>query len=211
MPVEIAQWVTIVAIACVLIVMLFKLLRNSSDAEEIAADREGPKGQPVKIAAASPPPSPVLPYKTAEPGQLVADSHTDDGGTEIETRPVKSSAAGKNRKPAKAKRSATPSRKKKPVTSRRKPAAKAKSAKARSVKASTPDDLKLIKGIGPVIEQKLNAEGIMTFAQIAAWKAADRKAFNERLSFSGRIEREEWVKQARALARRPKKDARKSK
>lgn len=66
-------------------------------------------------------------------------------------------------------------------------------------KNSQPDDLKRIKGIGPTLENKLNSQGITQFAQIARWTAADRAKFSELLSFKGRIEREEWVKQAQAL------------
>ncbi|MCP5081623.1 MAG: hypothetical protein GY948_07995 [Alphaproteobacteria bacterium] len=42
---------------------------------------------------------------------------------------------------------------------------------------------------------------ITTFAQIAAWKKADIAQVNEKLKFKGRIEREEWVPQARLLAK----------
>ncbi|MFP1631525.1 hypothetical protein ACLB6G_07285 [Zhengella sp. ZM62] len=64
-----------------------------------------------------------------------------------------------------------------------------------------PDDLKRIRGIGPQNEARLHAAGITTFAQIAGWSRKDQAAWGERLAFPGRIEREEWVKQARALAR----------
>src|SRR5690606_40851414 len=37
------------------------------------------------------------------------------------------------------------------------------------------DDLKLINGIGPVYEEKLNELGIYTFEQISKLKAADRE------------------------------------
>ncbi|MGH1427135.1 MAG: helix-hairpin-helix domain-containing protein [Arenicella sp.] len=57
-----------------------------------------------------------------------------------------------------------------------------------------------IDGIGPVIEKKLVAAGVTTIAQIAAWTAEDIAKFDEELSFKGRIEREEWVKQAQAKA-----------
>lgn len=62
------------------------------------------------------------------------------------------------------------------------------------------DDLKKIKGVGKVIEGKLHDHGITRFAQIAAWTKADVEAFNKKLSFSGRIEREEWIAQAKDLA-----------
>ena len=61
------------------------------------------------------------------------------------------------------------------------------------------DDLKKIKGVGKVIEGKLNAEGITTYAQIAAWTKKDAEAFSEKLDFQGRIEREDWIAQAKLL------------
>ncbi len=64
------------------------------------------------------------------------------------------------------------------------------------------DDLQLIKGIGPVNEKKLNAHGIYHFDQIAAWKKADIAAAEAYLAFDGRIAREDWTGQAKALARK---------
>ncbi|WP_159589283.1 dipeptide ABC transporter ATP-binding protein [Chelativorans xinjiangense] len=66
----------------------------------------------------------------------------------------------------------------------------------------TPDDLKLISGVGPKLEAMLNGLGIYTYAQIAAWKKAERQWVDEHLKLKGRIEREDWVKQAKALARK---------
>jgi len=83
----------------------------------------------------------------------------------------------------------------------KRPAAKPKPAKPGHVAGGGPDNLKQIKGVGPVIEAKLNAAGIQSFAQIAAWTRKDQAAFDEQLSFSGRIEREEWVRQAKVLAK----------
>ena len=68
-------------------------------------------------------------------------------------------------------------------------------------KPAKPDDLKRISGIGPKIETTLNGLGIWTFGQIAGWKKAERDWVNGYLSFKGRIEREDWVKQAKALAK----------
>jgi NADH-quinone oxidoreductase subunit E len=64
-----------------------------------------------------------------------------------------------------------------------------------------PDDLQLIAGIGPKNEELLHGLGIFTFAQIGAWKDAEREWVDSYLRFKGRIEREEWVRQADALAR----------
>ena len=65
-----------------------------------------------------------------------------------------------------------------------------------------PDDLKKIKGVGPKFEGDLNAKGVYYYRQIAAWTAKDIKMIDEILdSFPGRIERDEWVKQAKELAK----------
>ena len=72
-------------------------------------------------------------------------------------------------------------------------------AKTRNVKNSKKDDLTLIKGVGPKLQEKMYKEGITHFEQIAAWEAADIREFDDKLSFKGRIQRDEWVKQAKAL------------
>jgi predicted flap endonuclease-1-like 5' DNA nuclease len=64
----------------------------------------------------------------------------------------------------------------------------------------TPDDLKMIVGIGPVIERMLYQLGIGTYRQIARWSERDIDDFDARLrEFPGRIRRDGWVTQARAL------------
>jgi len=64
----------------------------------------------------------------------------------------------------------------------------------------TPDDLKLIVGVGPVIERMLYQMGIGTYRQIARWTERDIDDFDARLAeFPGRIRRDAWVTQARAL------------
>jgi len=64
-----------------------------------------------------------------------------------------------------------------------------------------PDNLQLISGVGPKSEVILNELGIYTYMQIAAWGPNERAWVDHHLRFSGRIEREDWVKQAEALAR----------
>jgi len=102
-----------------------------------------------------------------------------------------------------------------------KPAAKAKAASKKSAPAKkaapkkaavksgalfeapkgAADDLKLISGVGPVLEKKLNGFGVTQFAQVAAFKKTDIDKLDEALNFKGRITRDEWVKQAKALAK----------
>ena len=62
------------------------------------------------------------------------------------------------------------------------------------------DDLKMISGIGPFIEERLHALDIFTFRQISKFTAHDIETINDAIEyFSGRIERDEWVAQAREL------------
>ncbi len=63
------------------------------------------------------------------------------------------------------------------------------------------DDLTVIKGIGPVNAGKLNSLGIWHFEQVAAWSGVEVEWVGSYLSFPGRIEREDWVGQAKELAR----------
>ena len=62
------------------------------------------------------------------------------------------------------------------------------------------DDLTQIKGIGPKAAAKLTGEGVTAFAQIASWTQADIERFDALIDGGGRIKRDEWVKQAQALA-----------
>lgn len=62
------------------------------------------------------------------------------------------------------------------------------------------DDLKRIRGIGPQNEGRLHALGIWHFDQIAGWSAEEVQWVGSYLAFPGRIEREDWVGQAKLLA-----------
>ena len=61
------------------------------------------------------------------------------------------------------------------------------------------DDLEVISGVGPVLAEKLNSIGVYRFEQIANWTEGNVGEIEELLSFKGRVEREEWIKQAQAL------------
>ncbi|MDE0851168.1 50S ribosomal protein L21 [Yoonia sp.] len=63
------------------------------------------------------------------------------------------------------------------------------------------DDLKLISGVGPALEKKLHANGIFHFDQIVTWNADEIAYMDDQLSFKGRIERDEWLKQAAEFAK----------
>lgn len=63
-----------------------------------------------------------------------------------------------------------------------------------------PDDLKLLKGVGPKLEQTLNELGFYHFDQVAAWTPLQVAWVDARLKFKGRIERDGWIEQAAKLA-----------
>lgn len=83
-----------------------------------------------------------------------------------------------------------PKRKAAPAAATAKPAGKA-SRKA--------DDLKAISGVGPKLEIVLNGLGIRTYAQVAALTATEIASIEDQLGFKGRIVRDDWAGQARAL------------
>jgi len=61
------------------------------------------------------------------------------------------------------------------------------------------DDISLISGIGPAISEKLAGEGVTSLEQIAAWTPDDIADYDQKLGLKGRVEREEWVAQAKEL------------
>ncbi|MEL6682278.1 MAG: 50S ribosomal protein L21 [Pseudomonadota bacterium] len=107
---------------------------------------------------------------------------------------VAAKPAPKKAAPKKAEPKAEAPKAEKPKAAKAKPAPKAKAD-------AGADDLTKISGVGPVIVKKLHALGVTTFAQIAAWTPEDIAAMDEKLNFKGRIERDEWLKQAAELAK----------
>lgn len=63
-----------------------------------------------------------------------------------------------------------------------------------------PDDLTRIKGIGAKLSALLHDLGIYHFHQIAAWTKADSEWIDDKLAFKNRVNRENWIEQAKVLA-----------
>ena len=62
------------------------------------------------------------------------------------------------------------------------------------------DDLKMISGVGPGLEKKLQDAGIKSYAQIAALTDDDIAELEAHVvKFAGRIKREDWIGQAQQL------------
>jgi len=71
---------------------------------------------------------------------------------------------------------------------------------ATTVPAGSGDDLTAIKGLGPKAAERLQEMGVTRYEQIAAWEEADVARFDRELNARGRVVRDDWVGQARALA-----------
>ena len=80
------------------------------------------------------------------------------------------------------------------------PEAEAKPETLAAARDGGPDDLKLLKGVGPKLEQTLHELGFYHFDQIAVWTDAEVAWVDSRLKFKGRIERDGWIDQAKILA-----------
>ncbi|GAA2816780.1 NADH dehydrogenase subunit E [Aminobacter aminovorans] len=132
--------------------------------------------------------------ETAVPPSNAAKPKTDA----IETSPAVKSPSKVKAAPA-AEKAASVAAPKAAVAA--KPSLEDKNRPAGIAKPAAVDDLKLISGVGPKIEGTLHELGIFTFGQVASWKKAEREWVDGYLNFKGRIERDDWVKQAKALAK----------
>lgn len=118
-------------------------------------------------------------------------------------------ADAKTEPKSEAKADAKPAAEKKPAAKKAAPKKEAPAASSGDLPqgalftapAGAADDLKKISGVGPVLEKKLNALGITTYAQVAAFTSEDIAKVDDALSFKGRIERDDWLSQAAELAK----------
>ena len=80
--------------------------------------------------------------------------------------------------------------------------AAAKPAVLAKARAGGADNLKMIKGVGPVLEKALHTTGVFHFDQVGAWTKADAEWFDDNVKgANGRVIRDGWVKQAKILAK----------
>jgi predicted flap endonuclease-1-like 5' DNA nuclease len=90
-----------------------------------------------------------------------------------------------------------------PVSGAKKKSIKPTGASATKAIAQTPprkDDLKLISGVGPGLEKKLQDAGITTYAQIAKLTPREITELETHVvKFAGRITRDDWIGQAKQL------------
>ena len=103
--------------------------------------------------------------------------------------------------PTSAKAAAAAARASQPKAKNKAAAPKAAAPKAKAAASVGTDDLTRISGVGPVIVKKLHALDVTSFAQIAAWTPEDVADMDEKLSFKGRIDRDDWLVQAAEFAK----------
>jgi predicted flap endonuclease-1-like 5' DNA nuclease len=195
MPMFLIQSAILIAIAFLIGCIFGCLFRRWFGAEESA---------PVAAAAATAAVAAAPVFRAPEPASAPAPVRTPEPASVVMTEPVmaltpvaKPAASPKPVAKPRPVAAVRPVAAAKPVAASR-PLAKPKPAIAAA--PAKPDDLKLIVGIGPKNDALLRGLGITRFAQIAGWSPRDEASYGEKLQFPGRIEREEWVRQARKLA-----------
>ena len=139
-----------------------------------------------------------------EAAALLAKEEEEKAAKEAEAKAKKEAEEAENK--AKAAAAATA----KPASKEEKKQEELKRVKERSksidfkvlgtASASEKDDLQVIKGVGPFIEEKLNALGIYTYKQISKMNSKLETQVNEAIEFfPGRVKRDQWVAQAKIL------------
>ena len=125
---------------------------------------------------------------TASDATIAAATSSAAARTDATATAVSPAAA----KPAAAKAAAKPAATK----------AAAKPAVLAKARAGGADNLKMIKGVGPVLEKALHTTGVFHFDQVGAWTKADAEWFDDNVKgANGRVIRDGWVKQAKILAK----------
>lgn len=200
--------ILVFALAGTFLTWAFCTGKGAGPARPVPAAERGPAAQPDRRPAAAAGGAPQAPEPA--PAAIAEASRAPEPGPAAAKAPRK--AVAKTAKPAAARKAAAPKPAAKPPRAAGLDAAMGKT-KDEAASSATPlllmqprdgkgDDLKLIKGVGPALEKLLNEVGVWHFDQIAAWKARDIAFVDGKMEgFKGRITRDEWVKQARALAR----------
>ncbi|MEQ1939131.1 NADH-quinone oxidoreductase subunit E [Mesorhizobium sp. CN5-321] len=174
--------------------------KAATDAPETDPSQKAPKKKAPKAAPAAETasPAPKFDKKKAD----LAEPAVEEVKGKKRTRPIPpQGAASAYKAPEMLKGDPIGAAAKKTTAKADKPSLDHKDRPKGIEKPAAVDDLKLISGVGPKNEATLHSLGIYTFAQVASWKKAERAWVDGYLNFHGRIEREDWVRQAKALAK----------
>lgn len=157
-----------------------------------------PAAEPVEKPSAKAKPAMKAKPAKAKPADVIPLTKT-----EAPAKPASKPApkAAPEKPSAAAKKTAAP-KAKKPAAEAKPAPAKAADGKPAGLLAEAPakpDDLKLLKGIGPGLEKQLNGLGIYRFDQIAGFTDKDLSWIDDNLTaFKGRCFRDDWAGQAKA-------------
>jgi predicted flap endonuclease-1-like 5' DNA nuclease len=169
---------------------------NETAVETPVAPKATPAPAPTSAPTSAPTPAPAPKPAAAEVAKPAAVKAEPE---KVEPKAKKKPAAKAAAKPAAKK----PAAKAKAAPKTAKTSSKdGKPAALAAARGGNADDLKKIKGVGPGLEKTLNENGIFHYDQIGAWSKADVAYVDEKmLRFKGRATRDEWVKQAKTLAK----------
>lgn len=193
-------WALIIGIVVAIIVwwLLNMAWGDSGSAESAPMSSSVPASGASSTAASS---SAAATSTTAAASTSAAVATAPSTAPAVEAKPAaKPKTAAKPKAAAKSKAAAKPKAASKPA---RKPvAADGRPEALKKPRAGGADDLKQIKGVGPKMEKMLNGMGFYHFDQVAGWRAKEVKWVDDNLEgFKGRVSRDEWVKQAKVLAK----------
>ena len=180
-------------------------LNSVSKSDALPKDVTPPKTVDAPPVAATPPSPVEIPVAKAK---VTAAPLMDDPKPASKTAPAKAqaplkAAATKAAPTIKAAPTASATKPAKPIATdaTAKVAAPKAAAKPKTAAVAVPDNLGLLKGVGPKLTTLLQSLGITSFHQIANWTAADITEIDAKLgNFAGRIGRDNWVDQARLLS-----------
>ncbi|NSX54517.1 hypothetical protein [Parasulfitobacter algicola] len=117
-------------------------------------------------------------------------------------KPVPAKKTVTKKPPAKKAATKKPAAKKPAAETEKAVSADGKPEFMKAARKGGPDDLKQIKGIGPKLEKLLHSMGVFHFDQIGGWRKKEVEWVDQNLEgFKGRVTRDEWVKQAKLLAK----------
>jgi len=176
--------------------------RIEKPAEPIAPREISPAPEPEPVAQSPAKVAKAVAPKAAKKAPAAAKAAPKPAAKKVAPKPAAAETA-KAAKPATATavpkaapaaKAAAPA-KEKPAP---KPAAAVKTAPAAP---QIPDDIALLKGVGPKLVALLQSMGVTSLGQIATWSAADVTEIDSKLgAFAGRIKRDNWVDQAKLLS-----------
>jgi predicted flap endonuclease-1-like 5' DNA nuclease len=164
-----------------------------------------PRPGETTLAAAQPDAVAAKPaVKTAAAPAAAASSAPVAAASKPASKPKPAAAAKKPaavKKPVAKKAAAKPAAAKPAAKAARAPVAADGKPELFTAPQGAADDLKLISGVGPKLEGTLNELGIWHYSQIASLRKKEIEWVDARLRFKGRIERDDWVGQAKVLAK----------